>query len=245
MNLMIIDFRFSPDEETSMGLVQQEDLAAVSVAMTLGDILFMRTSKDPIRIGDILSFTVDFGGSSVASVDRMKEVAELIFSFPEENHVIVLSAMGKTTNKLIADRENAASCISDVSEIDESSFVKELHYRLSRREIMSYKFGTLTCEKEKSLTNFVLNVLSSSFGCKMITNWIMILIIVSSLFVDFEFTITVFQIRTLIRIEPLMAFCRSTQNRHTFEKPVKCSSDKQRNLCNVLYLHYFYLYTYD
>uniref|UniRef100_A0A251UGR8 Uncharacterized protein n=1 Tax=Helianthus annuus TaxID=4232 RepID=A0A251UGR8_HELAN len=51
-----------------------------------GDILFMRMSKDPICIGDILSFTVDA-------------------------------------------RENAASCISDVSEIDESSFVKELHYR--------------------------------------------------------------------------------------------------------------------
>ncbi|XP_035835766.1 uncharacterized protein LOC110912912 isoform X4 [Helianthus annuus] len=206
----------------------------------------MKTTVEGLEgLANQLPCVMKFGGSSVASVDRMKEVAELIFSFPEENHVIVLSAMGKTTNKLIADRENAASCISDVSEIDESSFVKELHYRLSRREIMSYKFGTLTCEKEKSLTNFVLNVLSSSFGCKMITNWIMILIIVSSLFVDFEFTITVFQIRTLIRIEPLMAFCRSTQNRHTFEKPVKCSSDKQRNLCNVLYLHYFYLYTYD
>lgn len=42
-----------------------------------------------------------FGGSSVASAERMKEVAELIRSFPEERPVIVLSAMGKTTNKLL------------------------------------------------------------------------------------------------------------------------------------------------
>ncbi|MFS8005883.1 putative aspartate kinase [Helianthus anomalus] len=84
--------------------------------MLQGDILFMRMSKDPVRVGDILSFTVDFGGSSVSSVDRMKEVVELILSFLEENPVIVLSAMGKTTKKLIAAGEKATSCISDVSE---------------------------------------------------------------------------------------------------------------------------------
>ncbi|CAH1437824.1 unnamed protein product [Lactuca virosa] len=76
-----------------------------------------------------LSCVMKFGGSSVASADRMKEIAELILSFPEENPVIVLSAMGKTTNKLIVAGEKAASCISDVSEIDELTFVKELHYR--------------------------------------------------------------------------------------------------------------------
>ncbi|KAL7614583.1 hypothetical protein Lser_V15G07901 [Lactuca serriola] len=76
-----------------------------------------------------LSCVMKFGGSSVASADRMKEIAELILSFPEENPVIVLSAMGKTTNKLIVAGEKAANCISDVSEIDELSFVKELHYR--------------------------------------------------------------------------------------------------------------------
>ncbi|KAK9061622.1 hypothetical protein SSX86_018804 [Deinandra increscens subsp. villosa] len=76
-----------------------------------------------------LSCVMKFGGSSVASADRMKEVAELILSFPEENPVIVLSAMGKTTNKLILAGEKAASCVSDASEIDELSFVKELHHR--------------------------------------------------------------------------------------------------------------------
>ncbi len=42
-----------------------------------------------------------FGGSSVASAERMREVAELILSFPNERPIIVLSAMGKTTNKLL------------------------------------------------------------------------------------------------------------------------------------------------
>ena len=42
-----------------------------------------------------------FGGSSVASAERMKEVATLILSFPEERPIVVLSAMGKTTNKLL------------------------------------------------------------------------------------------------------------------------------------------------
>lgn len=42
-----------------------------------------------------------FGGSSVASAERMREIADLIRSFPEERPVIVLSAMGKTTNKLL------------------------------------------------------------------------------------------------------------------------------------------------
>ena len=49
------------------------------------------------------SFTcvMKFGGSSVASAERMKEVATLILSFPEERPIVVLSAMGKTTNKLL------------------------------------------------------------------------------------------------------------------------------------------------
>ena len=48
-----------------------------------------------------LTCVMKFGGSSVASAERMREVADLILSFPEERPVIVLSAMGKTTNKLL------------------------------------------------------------------------------------------------------------------------------------------------
>lgn len=42
-----------------------------------------------------------FGGSSVASAERMREIADLILGFPEERPAVVLSAMGKTTNKLL------------------------------------------------------------------------------------------------------------------------------------------------
>lgn len=49
------------------------------------------------------SFTcvMKFGGSSVATAERMREVADLVLTFPEESPVIVLSAMGKTTNNLL------------------------------------------------------------------------------------------------------------------------------------------------
>nr|GMD50959.1 aspartokinase 2, chloroplastic isoform X1 [Ipomoea batatas] len=71
-----------------------------------------------------------FGGSSVASAERMREVADLILSFPEERPVIVLSAMGKTTNNLLLAGEKALSCgVSNVSEIEEFTSLKELHLR--------------------------------------------------------------------------------------------------------------------
>ena len=48
-----------------------------------------------------------FGGSSVADAARMREVAQIVLSFPEEMPVLVLSAMGKTTNNLLAAGEMA------------------------------------------------------------------------------------------------------------------------------------------
>ncbi|CAL4937108.1 unnamed protein product [Urochloa decumbens] len=77
-------------------------------------------------------FTVvmKFGGSSLASADRMKEVADLILSFPEETPVIVLSAMGKTTNNLLLAGEKAVSCgAPKASEIPELAVIKDLHLR--------------------------------------------------------------------------------------------------------------------
>lgn len=77
-----------------------------------------------------LSCVMKFGGSSLASAERMREVAELILSFPEESPIIVLSAMGKTTNKLLQAGEKAVSCgVSHVSDIDELSSIKELHLK--------------------------------------------------------------------------------------------------------------------
>lgn len=102
-----------------------------------------------------LTCVMKFGGSSVASAERMREVADLILSFPEERPVVVLSAMGKTTNNLLLvlfqnlfkgslsiynasylyacvfqAGEKAQSCgVSNVSDLQELAFVKELHLR--------------------------------------------------------------------------------------------------------------------
>lgn len=58
-----------------------------------------------------LSCVMKFGGSSLASAERMREVAELILKFPEERPVIVLSAMGKTTNKLLQVHVSNICCL--------------------------------------------------------------------------------------------------------------------------------------
>lgn len=42
-----------------------------------------------------LSVVYKFGGSSVASAERMLEVADIVCSFPEHAPLVVLSAMGK------------------------------------------------------------------------------------------------------------------------------------------------------
>ncbi|XP_039114642.1 aspartokinase 2, chloroplastic-like [Dioscorea cayenensis subsp. rotundata] len=79
---------------------------------------------------NLLSIVMKFGGSSVASAERMREVADLILSFPEERPVIVLSAMGRTTNKLLVAGEKAVCCgVSHASAIEELNFIKDLHLR--------------------------------------------------------------------------------------------------------------------
>lgn len=41
-----------------------------------------------------------FGGASLESVERIRQVAQIVQSFPDEKLLIVISAMGKTTNEL-------------------------------------------------------------------------------------------------------------------------------------------------
>ena len=53
------------------------------------------------------SVVMKFGGSSVADAERMREVANIVLSFPEHMPVLVLSAMGKSTNNLLAAGEQA------------------------------------------------------------------------------------------------------------------------------------------
>ncbi|XP_075518816.1 aspartokinase 2, chloroplastic-like isoform X1 [Primulina tabacum] len=87
-------------------------------------------NQDSEEIKKELTCVMKFGGSSVASPDRMREVADLILSFPEERPVIVLSAMGKTTNNLLLAGEKAVKCgVTKISNLQELTFIKDLHLR--------------------------------------------------------------------------------------------------------------------
>ena len=41
-----------------------------------------------------------FGGASVNSVERVKNVGDILRLYPDEKILVVISAMGKTTNAL-------------------------------------------------------------------------------------------------------------------------------------------------
>ncbi|GKV26035.1 hypothetical protein SLEP1_g35397 [Rubroshorea leprosula] len=59
-----------------------------------------------------------FGGSSVASAERIREVAAVILSFPNDRPVIVLSAMGNTMNKLLLvwkDVDSVLTCDPNIN----------------------------------------------------------------------------------------------------------------------------------
>lgn len=65
--------------------------------------------SDAGNAAEAFTCVMKFGGSSLASAERMREVAHLILCFPEERPIIVLSALGKTTNNLIRVRSRAKS----------------------------------------------------------------------------------------------------------------------------------------
>merc|ERR1712091_697948 len=78
-----------------------------------------------------VSSVYKFGGSSVRDAERMREVAEISCGFPEEAPCVVLSAMGKTTNNLLAAgwvaAERAGEAIRDPQLVPAVAAVLELH----------------------------------------------------------------------------------------------------------------------
>ncbi|XP_051117663.1 aspartokinase 2, chloroplastic-like [Andrographis paniculata] len=73
---------------------------------------------------------MNFGGSLVASTERMIEVAHLILSFPEERPIVVLTSMGKTTNKPLRAGEKAPGCgYCNVMKIEDLHYTKKHHLR--------------------------------------------------------------------------------------------------------------------
>lgn len=75
------------------------------------------------------SVVMKFGGSSVADAERMREVASIVLTFQEEMPVLVLSAMGKTTNNLLAAGEEALKCdnADEVAGLEPIKAIRKLH----------------------------------------------------------------------------------------------------------------------
>ena len=76
-----------------------------------------------------ISVVYKFGGSSVRDAERMREVASIICSFPEHLPCVVLSAMGKTTNNLLAAGAEAKDLahVAEVVNIPAYQTIKALH----------------------------------------------------------------------------------------------------------------------
>lgn len=75
-----------------------------------------------------INLVVKFGGSSVATAERMREVAQIICGFKDTMPMVVLSAMGKTTNLLLqAGSEALHTSPKSVGSLQPLRAIKELH----------------------------------------------------------------------------------------------------------------------
>ncbi|KAK3241827.1 hypothetical protein CYMTET_48441 [Cymbomonas tetramitiformis] len=75
-----------------------------------------------------VNVVMKFGGSSVATAERMREVASIACSFPDLLPCLVLSAMGKSTNNLLLAGEQALTCSKKgVPDLEPLCELKRLH----------------------------------------------------------------------------------------------------------------------
>ena len=90
-----------------------------------------------------VNLVVKFGGSSVATADRMKEVADIVCGFePTTVPIVVLSAMGKTTNLLLqAGSEALRASPKSVGSLHSLREIKELHRETA--ELLNVDEGTV------------------------------------------------------------------------------------------------------
>ena len=63
-----------------------------------------------------------FGGSSVANAERIRHVASIIQAYSEKRPVVVLSAMGDTTDHLLEAADNAVKGTVDIEKIEKLHF---------------------------------------------------------------------------------------------------------------------------
>ena len=87
-----------------------------------------------------------FGGSSIANAERIRHVTDIIKMFLAERPVIVASAMGKTTDNLLAAAERAVNgqvCIEEIC---------HLHYSVAAElQIETVEVQSLLDELKKLL----------------------------------------------------------------------------------------------
>ncbi len=98
-----------------------------------------------------------FGGTSVESASAIGRVAEIVRARAERNPLVVVSAMGKTTNKLLAAADKAAAgnlegALKDTEEL------RAFHQREARAVCGAERMGALElalgkhfCDLEETL----------------------------------------------------------------------------------------------
>ena len=103
--------------------------AAAAAAPSAPDDAPTAQASQPGEALDAYSVVMKFGGSSVADAERMREVASIVLTFQEEMPVLVLSAMGKTTNNLLAAGEQAMQCddADEVAKLEPVIAIRKLH----------------------------------------------------------------------------------------------------------------------
>ena len=79
--------------------------------------------KNPVRV-------FKFGGASLRDVANIKNVASILKNYREESIIIVVSALGKTTNALEKVVESHAK--QDGKAFEHLNAVKEIHYQIAR-----------------------------------------------------------------------------------------------------------------
>src|SRR5574344_2661840 len=76
-----------------------------------------------------------FGGSSVANADRIRHVADIIKAYKKDRPVVVLSAMGDTTDDLLEAADNAVKGKVDIAKIEKLHFETEQELGIDVPEI--------------------------------------------------------------------------------------------------------------
>ncbi len=71
-----------------------------------------------LSIKEKIMIVMKFGGSSVANAERIKHVASIIQNFAQKRPVVVLSAMGDTTDHLLEAAELAVNGTVDIAKVE-------------------------------------------------------------------------------------------------------------------------------